>query len=90
MQNTTIQLEPQVRIDKAGGDLRVSVHEAQYRICLVRKADNTVVACASAGRTGKLTLPEVLDRIRRGTWAPSSSVYRAVALLADVADKELQ
>ena len=88
---TKIQLEPHVRIQRAGYVVAVGYvkcEDGQYRqqLCLTR--DSVPVFCGDPiGRNSGITIAELEQRIRRGLLRKSGEAYSSLLKLADAAEQ---
>lgn len=81
----TPTIYPYQRIRAAGFDITVGHLSHRYRINLI--GGGRVYAQIECSRSGTVNAAAALARVKSGCWGPSSSVYKALKALADVAEK---
>lgn len=84
-----IQLEPNVRIERAGcevsvSNIRLEDGAIKHRVCLTRKG--VPVACEVVARNSKFSVAELAERIRLGQVGPTTDTYRALVAMANIAE----
>ncbi|WP_027865889.1 hypothetical protein [Massilia alkalitolerans] len=81
---TTISVPAYRRIIDAGHDIHLQHKRHSYCIQLVRRFE--VVASVECSRTGNLSRAGVIEKAKMDAFGPSSSVYKAMQLLAMIAE----
>lgn len=83
-QRTTISVPAYRRIVDAGHTINIQHRRHSYRIQLVHGAE--VVAFVECSRTGNLSRAGALERARMDGFGPSSSVFKGLQQLAEIAE----
>ncbi|WP_143068112.1 hypothetical protein [Duganella sp. CF517] len=86
MHERTPTVNPYQRIRAAGFDITVGHISHSYRLNLV--VGGRVYAQIECSRSGNMNAGAALARVKSGNWGPTSSVYKALDALADVAEKQ--
>jgi hypothetical protein len=83
-QRTHVSVPAYRRIVDAGHTINIQHRRHSYRIQLVQGAE--VVASVECSRTGNLSRAGALEKAKMDAFGPSSSVYKALQQLAEIAE----
>jgi hypothetical protein len=82
--NLTPTVSAYRRITVARCDIKITHQRHTYRLKLMKDAE--VVASIECSRTGNLSAAGALEKARLNAFGPTSSVYKAMQQLADIAE----